>query len=513
MIPLQRTVGRTEIACRRHYQVFTVAAEDRAARIVPAVRHLILLLSSHVIQINTLDLIFRRTAVSQPAAVRREGHIAIHPDRCLHQGLHLLRRHIHPVHPVLPVRIDQLLAVRTPDERPDVGVVLLRQLHRFRAVCRLQVKLRLARPVGNVGNPLAVGRPSCLALVCTRCARQVLRHPLRSRHVEHLATGRHRHTLAIGRQAGSRHVRRTRLGRFPRIDQVGSQRNLHLLRLFRLRIQLIQETALLEDDPVAVRTGEFHVVIRKVGHLLHLAALRVIDEEVHHPVAVREEKDLVADPHRENVLRLVVRHVRHLPSRLVVNPDVVRHTALVIFPGAELTHDAVVGQPFAVGRIAAEATFGQGNRCGESALLIDRQQPSLETTADAVAVNDPLAVRGPAHHDVVRAHAVAQIVATVRSRIGHTQRLATGCRHDIHLRIAVVLTGERDRPAVRREAREHFVTHVRRQPMGLAACHRHLVEIAGIGEDDLLSIRSRETHQSRLFGSSSAAPQAAGCHA
>ena len=144
-------------------------------------------------------------------------------------------------------------------------------------------------------------------------------------------------------------------------------------------------------------------------------------------------------------MRLVVGHVFHLLGSRVIHPDVVGHTALVVFPGAELAHHAVVGHLFAVGRVAAEATLGKRNGLRESSLFMNGIKSAVEACADAVAVNDGLSVGGPGHHDVVGTHAVAQVVAAVCRGIGHAQRLTARRRNGINLGVAVVLAREGDR--------------------------------------------------------------------
>ena len=61
-------------------------------------------------------------------------------------------------------------------------------------------------------------------------------------------------------------------------------------------------------------------------------------------VAVGNEIDRVARPHRENVLGRIVGNVDRLLAVEIVNPDVVGLAAAIALPGAEFPEDAVVGQ-------------------------------------------------------------------------------------------------------------------------------------------------------------------------
>ena len=157
----------------------------------------------------------------------------------------------------------------------------------------------------------------------------------------------------------------------------------------------------------------------------------------------------------------------------VIDPHVVRHAAPVVLPSAEFAHHAVVGQLFPVRRIGAEAAFRKRNLRGHPALGPHGPELAGEPVADAVAVYDPLSVRGPAHDDVVRAHTVAQVVAAVGGGIGEPDRLAACGRNQVHLAVAVILAREGDALSVGRESGEHLVADMRGKPAGYAALDRN----------------------------------------
>ena len=81
---------------------------------------------------------------------------------------------------------------------------------------------------------------------------------------------------------------------------------MNLFTLLGLRIQLEKEAAFLIDDPFPVGRREPDVVVLPVGHLGYGLGVGVVHEQVHDHVPVRCEIDLVPDPHREDVLRIVV---------------------------------------------------------------------------------------------------------------------------------------------------------------------------------------------------------------
>ena len=99
-----------------------------------------------------------------------------------------------------------------------------------------------------------------------------------------------------------------------------------------------------------VGTGELDIVVGVVCNLGDLAAGGIYAEEVHRHVPVRGEIDLLSDPHREYVLRIVLHYPLHLLRLGVICPYVVGHSAAIVFPGTELAHHPVVGQGLAVRR-------------------------------------------------------------------------------------------------------------------------------------------------------------------
>ena len=235
---------------------------------------------------------------------------------------------------------------------------------------------------------------------------------------------------------------------------------MNLLGSARLRVEAIEVAAVLVDNLTSIGAGELDVVVRIVGHLLRLPVSGVVDKEVHRLVAVGDEVDVLANPHRADVLRHVVGQVLHLLGRGVVQPDVVGHAAAIILPVAELAEDAVVRHALAIRRVAAKSTLGQGQGLGHAAADGGHPKSPLKAVADAVAIDHSLAVRRPGHHDVVRTHAVAHVVARVGRRVGQSPGFATLGGDDVDFAVAIVFAGESNGLAVGRETRKDFITHV-----------------------------------------------------
>ena len=100
---------------------------------------------------------------------------------------------------------------------------------------------------------------------------------------------------------------------------------------------------LLEHDRVFADRRKLDVEISEVRELLGFLRRKVDNEQIHAVVAIGDEIDLVVrSPHRADVLRGIVRQIFGGAGFEIVNPNVVRHAAAIMFPGAELAEDAVV---------------------------------------------------------------------------------------------------------------------------------------------------------------------------
>ncbi len=267
-----------------------------------------------------------------------------------------------------------------------------------------------------------------------------------------------------------------------------------------LNVVAVDVAAVLKDDGFGTQRRELHVELGELGQLPGFLGCDVVDVEVHPLVfvAVREEEDLIAAPHRDDVLGGVVRDVLGGLGVEIVDPDVVGHAAAIAFPGAELAEDAVVGELLAVRGIGAESRSRQGEFVGHLARCRDGVQPAQERVerVHSRAEDDVPAVRGPGHHDVVGTHAVRDVVAAERGGVGEPLRHAAGGGYNVDLCVAVILTGEGEGLAVRREPGEHLETVIAGQLSRGAAGGGDGVEIARVGEDDLIVIDRGKTQQS-----------------
>ena len=137
------------------------------------------------------------------------------------------------------------------------------------------------------------------------------------------------------------------------------------------------------------------------------------------------------------------------------------------------------------------ATFDVGDE-----QLADEVVPALFARTE----NNVLVVF-PSHHDVVRAHAVAHVIAAQCRRIGESGRgAAFRIRHYIDFGVSIVLPSEGKVFAVGRETSEHLITV---NVVGDLVCDTTVdvdaVEIATMGEDYGVAVDGGETEHLCFF--------------
>ena len=388
-----------------------------------------------------------------------------------------------------------MLTVRGPLQAADISVAALGELLHGTRFHVVQIHFRFAAGVSDPGNPLAVRAPGGAPVVGIGRAGEVAGDPLPHGHVKYFPAGGHHYAGTVGGQAG---VRELVLHVFPQgagIDVVGPQGDGNLGAVPRGRVQPVQPAAVLEDDTLAVRGGELDVVFGEMGYLAGLTAAGVVGEQVHGHVPVAGVEDVLAHPHGENILGVVVGDVAHFSGLGIPDPDIVGHAAAVILPGAEFAHHAVVGQFFTIRGITAPAAFREGKHGGHAAFGAHIPELSGKAVFGAVAEHDALAVRAPCHHDVVGAHAVSQVVAGIGGGIGDAHRFAAPGGDAVHLAVAVVLSGEGDGLAVRGIAGKDFIADMAGQAPGLAAPDGNGPEVSRVGENHIGAIGGRKTQE------------------
>ncbi len=107
------------------------------------------------------------------------------------------------------------------------------------------------------------------------------------------------------------------------------------------KIKYRKVSCVFENDAIVAKGRKFDVVIGIIGQFTCCTRFCVIDKEIHGAVAVGAEINIVAMPHRENILIVVISDVCNFFGIEIINPDIISHTAFVIFPGAEFAENAV----------------------------------------------------------------------------------------------------------------------------------------------------------------------------
>ena len=142
------------------------------------------------------------------------------------------------------------------------------------------------------------------------------------------------------------------------------QSDFHLFgfRVIHIQEHLVNKTAVLEDDRLVAQGRILHIILRKIRQLLRFLALQVVAVHVHPLVliAVGHEIDLVAVPHREDILSRVLGDVLRVAALKIIDPDIIGLTAAVALPCTELAEDPVIGYLLAVRRKRTPGTSGEG---------------------------------------------------------------------------------------------------------------------------------------------------------
>ncbi len=504
MVPFGRAVDRIEVAVGDEEEVLAVPAERGPAGVVPGVRDREGLLAVDGVEIDPVGALDLGLPVGDPAAVRGPGELDDLAGLGRGHDRDRLGRDVdegEPLHLVVP---EDLRPVGRPADRILVGVAAGRELARLaRPVLVHEPDLLHAAPVGDESDRPAVGRPLGRALVDAGRHGQVPDVAELGRDREDVAAGAEEGPLAVGADlvVGDAVVDLDDLAAPG--DQVVGDDDRHAGRLLRGQVEGVEVAAVLEGDVLGAERGELDVELGEGRELPRRLGGEVVDVEVHPLVlvAVGEEVDPVPAPHGDDVQGRVGGDVLDRLGGEVVDPDVVGHAAPVPLPGPELPEDAVVGELGVVRRERAEAAAGQRQALGRPAVLRGEIELSVEIVpfGHAGPEDDPLPVVGPAHDQVVRAHAVRDVVADEGGRVGQTLGRPSPGRDEVDFAVAVVLAGEGDRRAVGREPGEGLVAFIEGgQLPGDAARERDRVEVAGVAENDLIA-RDRGKAQDARF--------------
>ena len=112
-----------------------------------------------------------------------------------------------------------------------------------------------------------------------------------------------------------------------------------------------------------------------MGELLGFLRREIDNEQIHAVVAVGDKIDLVVrSPHRADVLGGVVRQIFGSAGFEIVDPNVVRHAATIMFPCAELPEHLVISHLGVIRRKRNETAARHRQLLGQFCVQPDRKQ-------------------------------------------------------------------------------------------------------------------------------------------
>ena len=116
--------------------------------------------------------------------------------------------------------------------------------------------------------------------------------------------------------------------------QISADFHIDGLNLPAWQVKKLQRAELLDHD--GIRSGRRRLEIKTIvlHNLADLFALRVIGEQAHGPIPVRQKIDRVPHPHGIEVVRVFARNLLDRRILEIGNPNRSRLPAAIMFPGA-----------------------------------------------------------------------------------------------------------------------------------------------------------------------------------
>ncbi len=253
------------------------------------------------------------------------------------------------------------------------------------------------------------------------------------------------------------------------------------------RVEQPDVGAALVDDARAVRLRVARVIDVVIGVAALVRAVGPARVKIAHALAIGEEVDALADPHRTRDVARQLLHAAEISAAVRVDPQMPRGAAAVALPARRVGGVApddhglagAVGQviDLAVGKHFRQPAI-DGKR--ERAVVAEERLPVRRDEQDA-------ALRRPAAHEHVRAEP------------RHPPRGTALGGHQIDLGVLLVAADVGDPLAIRREHRRRRFSQSRREAPRRAAGGIHAPEIVVADEDDGVA-HERRLAQVALLG-------------
>ncbi len=384
----------------------------------------------------------------------------------------------------------QHLRVGRPERRELPGLPVARDLPLLaRAVRIADVDLVLAIAIAEIRDRPAVRRPDRVALADSGRLGEIADLPFLRRRAEDVAARDEERTRAGWRRRVPLdvlfHAAEVREG----VAEVAVDADGDALAAIGRGVEAVDVPAVLVHDLGFVGARPQHVVIVVSGDFFLLLGGEVVRPEIETTVfTIRGEVDRVADPHRLVIGVLVVRELLGLVGREVVDPDVLRASAAIALPGAELALDGRVNELRPVTRIRPRTPLGNGQRLLHSPFDVDHvMRGHAVGPGKAMRVEkDLLSIRRPVEHAVVDAAARRKRADVVVER-QLPRRAAFRADHE-DLPAAGVVAGESDPATVGRELREVLHPFAGGEPSRVTAAARREPDVARVNEGHRVAV-------------------------
>ena len=169
-----------------------------------------------------------------------------------------------------------------------------------------------------------------------------------------------------------------------RPGQVAAHLDVESARLPCLCIEQMHIARLFVDDRVGAGGGVHHVKVVVTSKLSELLRIRAVSKEVDHVIAIREEVDRVADPHRIGVVTVGPGKFldgmigkSHYSDRMGAAASVVPPIAGLVPSRNERRRKFFVGDAAAIGRVSATESARHRQRLGQTAVQSYGPKPEV----------------------------------------------------------------------------------------------------------------------------------------
>ena len=169
-----------------------------------------------------------------------------------------------------------------------------------------------------------------------------------------------------------------------------------------------------EDNRIFADGWKLDVEILKGGQLFQFFAREINRKKIHSAIAIGGEIDaIIRSPHRADILRRIIGEILGRARLEIVDPNVICHSAAVMFPGPELAEDPVKRHFRIVRGKGDEPSARDGELLRQFCIEANGEKlaDKIVERFSARAEYDQRIGVFPSHDEIVRSHSVRDIVA------------------------------------------------------------------------------------------------------